>query len=61
MSEKIHPTLADARRACEEYEKERLELQERKGVDDVCEDSCANMSVTARYQDADGAVRTYYL
>lgn len=57
---KIHKDLMTARMACKSYARELLELQERKGVTEECEDSCASVYIVAKYYDENGDVKTYY-
>lgn len=57
---KIHKDILTARIACENYVRERFELQERKGVTEECEDSCASVHIKAKYYDKQGSVKTYY-
>lgn len=59
MSDHIHPNLAAARAACQQYSDAVRELQDTLNVWEEQEDSCTTTYIQAHYYDTDGAVRVY--
>jgi hypothetical protein len=58
--ETVYSSPQEAAIACQKYVGEVLALQERYGVYEFCEDSSANMFVTAQYRDSNGQIQKYY-
>ena len=58
--DKIHANRQEAEKACKEYVEGVWALQEKHGVSEECEDSCANMIIKAKYLDSNGKIQQYY-
>ncbi len=58
--DKIHGSRPQAEKACKEYIEGVWALQEKYGVSEECEDSCACMIVKAKYLDLNGKIQDYY-
>lgn len=57
---KIHENLTEARQAVKEYLETILELQERLGISEECEDSSCSIGLSVKYKDENGNVKEYY-
>ena len=56
----IHENLEAAQNACNKYCDIIFAAQEKYGVCEECEDSCAEVYIKAKYHDKGGEVKTYY-
>jgi hypothetical protein len=57
MNEIIYSSRAEALNACKQYRNAILELQEKFGTWETCDDSCCMGYVHAKYRDENGNVQ----